>query len=80
MGKRDSRGLLENGAGWTRFERAVDAAVKSGPKHKTAMRPLMDYPGPMIVRDTRRFPAGGIEIRKPDRLLPGGKTEAFIAP
>ena len=21
---------------WTRFERAVDAAVKSGPKHKTA--------------------------------------------
>jgi hypothetical protein len=22
--------------GWERFERAVDAAVKSGPKHKTA--------------------------------------------
>jgi hypothetical protein len=26
--------------GWARFERAVDAAVKSGPKHKTAPLPV----------------------------------------
>lgn len=25
--------------GWERFERAVDAAVKSGPKHKVTKRP-----------------------------------------
>jgi len=25
--------------GWARFERAVDAAVKSGPKHKSAQKP-----------------------------------------
>lgn len=25
--------------GWMRFERAVDAAVKSGPMHKTTVRP-----------------------------------------
>jgi hypothetical protein len=27
------------GAAWSRFERAVDAAVKSGPMHKTATKP-----------------------------------------
>jgi len=25
--------------GWQRFERAVDAAVKSGPKHRSAQKP-----------------------------------------
>jgi len=25
--------------GWERFERAIDAAVKAGPKHKAAKKP-----------------------------------------
>ena len=32
--KRDE--AQEGGESWARFERAVDAAVKSGPKHKSA--------------------------------------------
>jgi len=29
----------EHPDGWDRFERAVDAAIKSGPKHKPATKP-----------------------------------------
>jgi len=33
----DKTGEIQSAEAWTRFERAVDAAVKSGPMHKTAL-------------------------------------------
>ncbi len=42
--KLEPKPVVENGVdlhsdGWDRFERAVDAAVKSGPKHKAGSAP-----------------------------------------
>jgi hypothetical protein len=33
---------------WQRFERAVDAAIKSGPKHKTAAKPKGNKAPPKV--------------------------------
>jgi hypothetical protein len=39
MAKTQRKPAEERPGGWERFERAVDAAVKSGPKHRAAARP-----------------------------------------
>ncbi|WP_439574170.1 hypothetical protein [Phreatobacter sp.] len=38
--KKEGEKLDERPDGWDRFERAVDAAIKSGPKHKPAPKPI----------------------------------------
>jgi hypothetical protein len=39
MAKPETKNENEEAESWSRFERAVDAAVKSGPMHKTAPKP-----------------------------------------
>lgn len=38
--KSDDKTSLSSSDVWSRFERAVDAAIKSGPKHKIAPKPV----------------------------------------
>jgi hypothetical protein len=41
--------------GWERFERAIGAAVKSGPKHRTdAIRPKREHPKPKTKGASKR--------------------------
>ena len=66
---------------WRRFERAVDAVSKSGPKHKSAPRAAGGYrpPTTMIVYDVERSPAGRVRIYEPYLLNPDGSTAPLIA-
>jgi hypothetical protein len=59
--------------GWAQFERAVDAAVKSGPKHRARGA------GIMIVYDVATLPTGERVISKPYKRLPDGTAAAIIA-
>jgi hypothetical protein len=40
MAKSDPAKEIEHPDAWSRFERAVDAAIKSGPKHRVAKKPI----------------------------------------
>lgn len=53
--------------GWARFERAVDAAVKSGPKHRVAPRQETEIEE--LKRLLSKFPDAAVEVR---RGLEGG--------
>lgn len=69
---------------WQRFERAVDAAVKSGPKHRklsqkeTVIRPPKSptYSEPMIVYGVEKRD-GKWRRFEPYCLLPDGRIESL---
>lgn len=68
--------------GWERFEHAVDAAVKSGPKHRASRQkaaslrppgsPIYDEPVIIFGVINER---GKWRLFEPYRLLPGGSIE-----
>jgi hypothetical protein len=67
---------------WKRFERAVDAAVKSGPKNRASRKKIASlrppgsptYSEPMIVFGVVN--EGGVwRLFEPYRLLPDGNIE-----
>jgi hypothetical protein len=67
---------------WERFERAVDAAVKSGPRHRTSRKKIVSlrppgsptYGGPVIVFGVVNE-GGEWRPLEPYRLLPNGNIE-----
>jgi hypothetical protein len=84
---RDKRVVVSSdldAGGWARFERAVDAAVKSGPKHRAsrkkiaAFRPVGSptYAEPVVVFGIVNE-GGEWRTFEPYCLLPDGRIESI---
>jgi hypothetical protein len=60
-------------AGWARFEKAVDAAVKSGPKHRTSAQPMAQdhkVKDELKAGKTRRAVVAADTVRKNKAVKP----------
>ena len=56
--------------GWKRFEKAVDAAVKSGPKHRTTAQPMAQNRKPQAELRVGKYK----KLPKSDRSGPKKKA------